>query len=122
MDRAGNRTAMWVHLLQRGDHDHDGGSHQLDASITSLQYGDDDAQAPAPNELSFNTTFEKGHLLKHVTQTMNVTAGKGRRIVEARYDARRGITTIKDTNGSIERAGLVLLQLDTSRGILSVQY
>jgi uncharacterized repeat protein (TIGR01451 family) len=122
VDAAGNRTAMWIHLLARGDQDHDSDSHQLDASITSLQYGDDDVQAPSPNELSFTGTFEKDHRLKHLTQTMSVTTGKGRRIVEARYNARRGITTIRDKNGSIERAGLVLLRLDTSRGILSVQY
>lgn len=123
VDAAGNRTAMWIHLLPHRDQDHDGESHQLDASIAALQYGDDGPQAPPSNELSFTATFEKGHALKHVKQAMSVTTGKRRRIVEAGYNARRGITAIRDgNNGAIERAGLVLLRLDTSRGIVSIQY
>jgi uncharacterized repeat protein (TIGR01451 family) len=122
-DAAGNRTAMWVHVLPRRDRDHDTESHQLAASITALRYGDEGARAPSPNELSFTAAFEKGHRLKRVTQTMSVAAGKRRRSVEASYNARRGITTIKDgKNGSIERAGLVWLRLETSGGELSVQY
>jgi uncharacterized repeat protein (TIGR01451 family) len=123
VDAAGNRTAMWIDVGPDHDRDHDTESPHLEAHITSLRYGDEGAHPPPPNELSFTATFEKGHLLKQVTQTVSVTAGRHRRLVEASYNARRGITTIRDgKHGSIERAGLVLLRLDTSRGMLSVRF
>jgi hypothetical protein len=114
---------MWIQVGLDHDRDHDTESQHLEASITALQYGDDGALAPPPNELSFTATFERGRRLQQVVQTMSVAAGKRRRIVEASYNARRGITIIRDgKNGSIERAGLVLLRLETSGGILSIQY
>ena len=88
-----------------------------------MQYGDDPPRKAPANELTFEWTVDRHGRLKRLDQEMTVRSGHRARMVQARFDAKRGVTTIHDgRRAPVERRGLVLLRLRTAQGRLFIEY
>ena len=123
VDLAGNRLNVVIAVQPQGGHERSSGEHRLEATVVSWRDDDYVVKRPAPNELEFVWTTDKGGVLRHLKQEGSLQSAVRHRIVEARFDAKRGVTTIRDgRKDPIERPGLVLMRLITTRGQLSIQY
>lgn len=122
-DLAGNRVELSMLVLPDRQPRRGFGSHELLAFVRSVQYDDNPAHLAPPNKLMFTWTFDRHADLKRLVQEMTATTARRRRTVNATFDPSRDVTAIRDgRKRPVERPGLVLLRLVTTRGTLSIQY
>jgi hypothetical protein len=124
VDAAGNELGALIRVREHCGHERSEGDHRLEAAIVSLQYGDGPMRTAPGNELTFAWTVDRHGVLKRLDQELTAQDGHRRRTVSARFDAKRGVTMIRDDAKKrvIERQGLVLLRLATKRGTLLIEY
>ena len=116
-DRAGNTLTIVIDVKREG--------HELKAEVVSLSYNGGAAIAAPRNGLGFEWSLQ-GTTLRELEQKIEVDAGKARTEVEAKFEAKRNETRITvetpEPERHIVRPGLVLVQLITDRGSLSIAY
>jgi hypothetical protein len=121
-DRAGNAVSLVEMVKREGS--------ELKVYVIGLRY--EDAAGPGRfiflwnARTSFQWSLERNGTLKGLSQMMEVGKDRGRRRVEATYDARKNRTTIKVKDGGRERTevrtGLVLLRMVSDKGKMEIEY
>ena len=114
-DLAGNTLTLVVQVRRAG--------HELQASVVSLSYDGGDATRPGPDTLAVEWGAGRDGILKTLRQTVTVGRERDRATLTARYDARRGETTLTPGRHRDRDTvqGLVLLRLATDGGSLQIE-
>ena len=117
-DIAGNTLTLVVQVRRAG--------HELQASVVSLSYDGGDATRPGPDTLDAEWGATRDGTLETLHQTVTVGRERDRATLTARYDARRGETTLtpgrhRDRDRDTVQ-GLVLLRLATDAGSLRIEH
>lgn len=115
-DRAGNRTTLVEDVRKAGN--------ELKATKVSVQYGSQPAIPFPENELKFEWALDKSGALKELEQEITIGKGEARQEVEAKFEAKKGTTTIRVERPKPEtktvQAGPVFLKLVTANGELKI--
>jgi hypothetical protein len=118
-DLAGN-TLELVERVTREDH------HEIKTRVVSTRYGGGPVVAAPRNRASFQWSLGKHGSLRELEQQLEVRSGATRREIEARFDARRNRTIIKQEEPEPEtvivKPGLVLLRMATDKGKLGIEF
>lgn len=115
-DEAGNTTSLPIAVLKEGQ--------QLKAEVLGVGYGGREQGEVGANSLKFEWSADKSGALRSLNQGIWVEA-EGH--LQGRYDARKGRTTVKLSQGLFEEAsvtkpGLALIGLNVEDGGLEFAY
>ncbi len=117
-DLAGNSLLLSVEVRKE--------EHRIDATVLNVQYNGGSVLTMPRNEETFNWESEKVGNLEELYQTLTVSAGKNSQRWSAEYESRRNSTTIEREAPKPEQRsvqpGLVLLQMSTAGGKLSIGF
>jgi hypothetical protein len=117
-DLAGNSLLLSIEVRKQ--------EQRIDTTVLSVQYNGGSVVALPRNEETFEWDREKVGDLEDLHQTLNVSAGKNSQRWSAKYESRRNSTTIERESPRPEQRsvqpGLVLLQMSTAGGKLSIGF
>jgi len=117
-DAAGNTLVLVEKVKKSG--------HEIKVSMVSLRYNGGAVIALPENSKSYEWSLNKDGSLKELEQKMEVGKGKAKQSVEAKYEGKKNLTTIKvdapKPETKVVKPGLALLRLATSNGSLVIEY
>ena len=117
-DAAGNTLVLVEKVKKSG--------HEIKVSMVSLRYNGGAVITLPENSKSYEWSLNKDGSLKELEQKMEVGKGKAKQSVEAKYEGKKNLTTIKvdapKPETKVVKPGLALLRLATSNGSLVIEY
>jgi len=117
IDQAENSLQLVVKVKKKGN--------EVKAQVLSLRYNDGPILTAQRNSIKFEFALNKDGMLKELTQKMEIGTGKAKRQVEAKFEAKKNQTVIREGAGpetKVVKPGLVLLRMATDKGMLSIDF